>query len=74
MKTWMLLLALYAGQDHSGTPDGLLMVPGTYTKAECAAVKKIFDRDHLAAIGADIDHLAKMFGKTMCLNRPPFAE
>ena len=75
MKTWLLLLALYAAP---GADPRMFLLPGTYTKRECAKVKAMFDRDHTGAVvNIDGDDLTRVFVKSLCVDvamLPPVAQ
>lgn len=66
MKTWFILLALYSNPTDK---PSLIIMPGSFSAAECAKVKQMFDRDHAAGIGADTDHMVGLFGEVKCIKR-----
>ena len=63
MKPFMLILALYS--DPSAEPS-MLVMPGTYTKAECHTVKQKFDRDHEAYFGDSLSDMEHIFVDAIC--------
>ena len=64
MKHFILVLALYA--DPSAEPS-MLVMPGTYTKAECHTVKQKFDRDHEAYFGDSLGDMERIFVNATCV-------
>jgi hypothetical protein len=59
VQAWLLLLTLYAAPDAD---PHMFLLPGIYTKSECAMVKAMLDRDHTGAFAnSDGDDLTRVF-------------
>jgi hypothetical protein len=65
MKTWFIVLMLYSNPNDD--KPALFLMPGSFSAAECLNVKRMFDRDHMAGIGSDADHMADLIAEAKCL-------